>query len=350
MQDPRSADRMTRASNCSAATMLLAAAASASTLFLFTPARIYLGNFREFEFPFHESMLLFLAVSIAVIAVLFTLVALVSRLRTAGRILVSLLAVSAFLMWLQGNILLWQYGVLDGKDIEWDSFLRYGIVDSLVWTALLAFAIFKADLVVRVSRFTSVALIAIQLVSVSVAWVSMPKDQSFRQQQTATDTLHLFSRHVNVIVMVLDTFQSDIFQDIMAENTDLRASFDGFTYFRNSLSGSDGTIVSVPNMLTARNYDNSVPFLDFVKTSFLENSLPKTLREYGFAIDLLPMEKSSVYTDFSGIESTGKETEELERLLRGAGVHRRPVAVPLPAAVPEGKSLRSPGMVPHTVH
>ena len=86
--------------------------------------------------------------------------------------------------------------------------------------------------------------------------------------------------------------------------------FDGFTYFRNALAGSDGTVVSVPNMLTAANYDNSVPYLEFVRSSFLERSLPKTLTEYGFRVDLLPIFNHSVYTDFSGTPPTGKRLRD----------------------------------------
>jgi hypothetical protein len=271
------------------------------TLFLFSPARISIGNYLEFVYPFHESMLFFLAVSLLLIAVLFIALLPVSRHETACRIIVSMLSVSGFLMWFQGNILVWQYGVLDGKDID--------------WTALMAFAIFKADLVFRISRLMSIVLITIQLVSVSLAWIQMPKDQGFKRQETTTETLFLYSDHINVLVLVLDTFQSDIFQDIVRENDDLKASFDGFTYFRNSLAGSAGTIVSIPNMLTAGNYDNSMPYLDFVKTSFLGNSLSKTLKEYGFRIDLLPMMKSTVYGDFSSIPSTGKKARDWNAFL-----------------------------------
>ena len=108
-------------------------------------------------------------------------------------------------------------------------------------------------------------------------------------------------------MLVLDTFQSDIFRDIIQEDPELKSSFDGFTYFRNALTGSDGTSVSIPNMLTASNYDNSIPYLDFVKKSFLDNSLPKSLKEYGFTIDLYPMLKYSVYDDFSGMALSAKK-------------------------------------------
>lgn len=300
-------DHDTIASKKNTLSFLLSVSSFILTLFLFSPARISIGNFMEFSYPFHESMLFFLAVSLVLIMIVLASALLLSRNPKACRLIVSMLAVSAFLMWFQGNIFLWQYGVLNGEDIEWKALIHYGIIDSVFWAAFMAFSILKADFVFRIARLMSLALIAVQLLSVSQAWISMPKEQSFRQQESNADTLFLFSEHVNVIILVLDTFQSDIFQDIIQEDADLKASFSGFTYFRNALAGSDGTSVSVPNMLTAKNYDNSVPYLHFVRNSFLDNSLPKTLKGYGFSLDMYPIFKYSVYTDFSGIPSSRKK-------------------------------------------
>ena len=296
--------------------ILASVVALAATLFLFTPARIYLGNFMEFTSLFPESMRVFLALTIAAIAVLLVVVLLLSLGRAAGRVAVSVLTALAVLAWLQGNILVWDYGVLDGREIDWDALARHGIVDVLVWLGVLSFALLGSRPVYRASRWVCMALVVVQLASVGQLWIAMPKDQGFKQQQSATDTLFKYSDHVNVVVMVIDTFQSDLFPDILRQHPDLEAAFDGFTYFRNALTGSDGTIVSVPVMLTANNYDNSVPYLEYVKASFLGSSLPKTLREYGFAVDLFPLLGYTVYTDFSDLPFGGKKLRDEKAFAR----------------------------------
>jgi hypothetical protein len=286
--------------------ILLSVSSFVLTLFLFTPARIFIGNYMEFSCLFHESMLFFLIVSLGVMLVLFTVAYGISRRETTCRTVVSMLSASAFAMWVQGNLFLWPYGVLNGTEIDWDALLYCGFIDGAFWSIVMTFSIFKSDLVFRFARRMNLVLIVVQILSVSWSWISMPKDQSFKRQESNADTLFLFSEHINVIILVLDTFQSDFFQDIVANNADLKAVFDGFTYFRNALAGSDGTIVSVPNILTAGNYDNTVPYLEFVKNSFLGNSLPKTLKEYSFSVDFDPMLKYTVFTDFSGITPSGK--------------------------------------------
>ncbi|MBN2351617.1 MAG: hypothetical protein JXD23_03535 [Spirochaetales bacterium] len=290
-------------------TRLLAVSFFVLTLFLFAPARLYTGNFMEFTSLFHDSMLFFLVLSLGLIAALFIAVSLFARRARADRTAVAILFSAGFLMWFQGNVLPWQYGLLNGMDIAWGALLPYGIVNTLFWSILIVPAAAKAGLVVRFAGAVSLILIAAQLLPAAYGWAAPPDARDFKAQaQTAdADALYRYSSRVNVAVLVLDTFQTDIFQDIILKDGDLRDSFEGFTYFRNSLTGSDGTIVSVPNMLTGALYDNSAPYLDFVRSSFLGNSLPKTLAEYGFSVELYPIVPYSVYRDFSGVKTTGKK-------------------------------------------
>ena len=293
-------DTGTADSKRSTAPLLLACAAFVLTLFLFTPARIALGNFKEFSTPYQETVLFFLAASVVLVGLLFGALALACRGLAARRVAVSVLLACALLMWVQGGIVPWRYGILDGRDIPWSALARLGAVETAVWVVVAAAAVTWARQVFRASRMAGLLLIVVQLLSAGQLWIATPRDQGFKRQERETDTLFKFSEHVNVIVLVLDTFQSDVFQDIITADADLAARFDGFTYFRNALAGSDGTIVSIPNMLTATSYDNSVPYLQYVKSAFLEHSLPKTLHEYSFRIDAYPIFPYSIWTDFAG--------------------------------------------------
>lgn len=283
------------------AAVLLSAAALVLTVLLFTPARVYLGNYMEFQGLVGENLRVFLVACAALFAALSVAMLLLSIGRRAGTIAVAVVTALAFLAWLQATFLVWDYGVLDGRDIDWAALRRNGVVDVAVWGAAAGIAVVFARRVHRASPWICAALVVAQAVAVAQLWTRTPKDQSFRVQESATDTLHRYSDHVNVVVMVIDTFQSDFFPDILAKHPGLAGAFDGFTYFRNALAGSDGTIVSVPIMLTGSHYDNSVPYLDYVKSSFRGNSLPGTLREYGFAVDLFPLLSYTVCMEYADL-------------------------------------------------
>jgi len=299
-----------------ASSLAVSIAAFVLTVFLFTPARIAIGNFMEFSSPLHETLLVFLALSLGLIVVLFAALLVAAWRPRACRSVGAALSASAFLAWFQATVLLWPYGVLDGRDIPWNAMMRYGFIDGAFWAVVLAAALVRDDLAFRASRLLGLVLVVVQLLSVGLSWMKMPKHQGFRHEPVETDTRYRFSEHVNVIVLILDTFQSDFFQDIVRGDAELAASFDGFTYFRNALTGSDGTIVSVPNILTGTLYDNSRPYLDYVKSAFLDASLPKALKEYGFSVDLDPLFPFSIYSDFSGVAPTGKTLKNREAFAR----------------------------------
>ena len=65
--------------------------------------------------------------------------------------------------------------------------------------------------------------------------------------------------------------------------------------------------MSVPNMLTADNYDNTVPYLEFVKTSFLGQLAAEDPQGVRLPRRPAPMLKYTVYTDFSGVPLGGEE-------------------------------------------
>ena len=102
-------------------------------------------------------------------------------------------------------------------------------------------------------------------------------------------TMFEFSKEQNVIILVLDMFQTDIFQEIIDEDNEYREMFDGFTYYRNAVGGHPTTYPSVTFILTGKHYDNSIPIQKHIKNAFLENSIPHMLKENNYRVDLFPL-------------------------------------------------------------
>lgn len=92
----------------------------------------------------------------------------------------------------------------------------------------------------------------------------------------------------NIILLVLDEYQSDVFYELVTENSSLKKKFRGFTYYPDTISGFPQTQLSIPSILTGEYYDNSVTFNNYLKKSYLGNSLPKVLKDKGYQVDLFP--------------------------------------------------------------
>jgi hypothetical protein len=285
-----------------------------STLFLLGPAHVYYYNYLEFKYTLDELLLtLSVMTCIAAVAVSGPVLLFINKSSSNFRRTVSVLFAISFLLWLQGNVLLWDYGLLDGADIAWSEMHMYGVVDAGIWALLLGVALIRPSLPYRAARMGSVLFIVIQTVSLMIlssgtpepSWVKYTEDKSSKFS---------FSAGKNVVLLVLDTFQTDIFREVVAEDRYYRDLFEGFTYFPDAAGGYPTTIASVPLMMTGRYFDNSVPLQKFIKEAYLSNSVPRVLKERGFHVNL-PL-KRTIYCDEKIASNFIEEKDYLSLKLR----------------------------------
>lgn len=105
----------------------LAATFLSLNIFVFGPATVYTGNPSEFQSSFFDNIYLFIFCAAAFILVISILSLFLKTHRLS--LYNSLIIIIAILLWLQGNILLWDYGVFDGRDIDWSKNNLFGILD-----------------------------------------------------------------------------------------------------------------------------------------------------------------------------------------------------------------------------
>ena len=112
----------------------------ASYIFLFAPFTLYVGNLDEFTTSFPTILSFYLRPAAFVIAVC-GLVGIVLRPSVFRGYLVLLAAIN-IVLWLQGNILVWDYGLLDGRGIDWERSNWRGWLDLGIWVAVVLTAVF----------------------------------------------------------------------------------------------------------------------------------------------------------------------------------------------------------------
>ncbi len=90
----------------------------------------------------------------------------------------------------------------------------------------------------------------------------------------------------NVIHLVLDGFQSDVFGEILAEDrSTLDQSLSGVVFFANHAGAFPTTIASIPAMLTGKVYRNDRPLQRYIHDILKEGSLFTSLRAGGYRVD-----------------------------------------------------------------
>lgn len=259
------------------------------TLFFFSPLRVYLTNIMEFDIQFPGLLMVLLAAALACSLLLAVTISLAARAPGWQARLQAFVFALGLLFWLQGAILAWNYGPLDGRPIRWGEKAALGLLDGAVWLAVLALAFWKTAAFLRFMRRAAWALVLMQAVTGAHHYLNSPPFPNHTKYVYTEGERFDFSSGANTILLLVDCFQSDLFQEVLDEEPSLAQAFAGFTYFRNHLGGFPLTYASVPLLLTASAYDNSQTLQLFLKKAYhAPCSLPLGLKRAGYDVDLFP--------------------------------------------------------------
>jgi len=118
---------------------------SLTTLF-FGPVDLYFNNINEFSNQLFDFWYYVVGITFFI---LFFLLIFLRLFRNYSKQFAVLFFAISFLILLQGNIFVWNYGVLNGKEINWNDYNVYAFLEVVVWLGFLFFVFFKRNFVYR---------------------------------------------------------------------------------------------------------------------------------------------------------------------------------------------------------
>lgn len=259
-----------------------------SNILLFGPFNIYQGNIDEFAVPLTSILKFFLLPAL----ILFFVTSAIGLLlpKKSHQRYISILFILGILIWLQGNILVWKYGLLDGQGIDWSKNVWRGWVDVSLWVVLLFVALAFYKQIYKIAGFASIALLS--LLSVFLIFTSIQKPEIWEVKEKLSLTtvppeeIFEFSSKQNIIHFILDGFQSDIFQEIIAEDIDhYSKSLQGFTFFKENIGSFPTTYMSIPAFLSGKIYRNNIPMRRFLKSVIRGRTITNVMHDLDYEID-----------------------------------------------------------------
>jgi hypothetical protein len=250
-------------------------------LCLFGPFTIFSGNEAEFSAPFRELIRpLLLAGAASALALIAVGLVLPQKLfRAYGALVFGL----ALVLWIQGNFLVADYGPLDGTAIDFALESWRNPYEIALWIGVPVVCVLGTKHVARVAPFASAALVAVQIAALVSASALLPEPA---QWKGPADSMVELSRRQNIIHIVLDAFQSDLFDEILNEDRKaLDESLSGAVFFADHAGAFPTTMVSIPAMLTGTVYRQERPLPRYVREHFDKGSLFTSLRAHGYRVD-----------------------------------------------------------------
>jgi hypothetical protein len=259
-----------------------------SSFFFFIPFAIYSGNITDFNISLSAILHNYTLPSLIILAVICLIGQLLPS--KAHEIFISILFVLGILIWFQGNILVWDYGVIGKGDIDWTIKSWRGWLDAIIWIILLIVSVTQYSKIYKTAALISWLFITLQIISVIVISYQNPKIWSQKKQKInypPPKAIFELSKKQNVFHFILDEFQSTIFKEIIDKNKKhYYEAFNGFTFFEETTSAFPTTVMSVPSFLTGNVYKNDVPIKSFIDASYKGTSILNVVSNNGYDVDI----------------------------------------------------------------
>lgn len=259
-------------------------------VFVVLPGTLYVGNAQEFMTA-PVSLALQLLVPAMLLLVTALLALRLGKRRDYSRF-TSVTSALTLLAWIQAYLLVWDYGPLDGSPIDWGTATWRRWVDLPLWIAGLAAALgFHRRLATPLAT-AALAAVALQGGVLALDAFEQRKALALKQVQRAAandlEAMARFSPDRNVLHIVLDSFQADVFKDIIEGPAGLyvKPALNGFTFFEENLGTFPATYLALPALLSGQVYRNQVPQAEFMESVYAGKSILNAARGAGFEIDL----------------------------------------------------------------
>lgn len=242
-----------------ARTVLAQVGLSAVMLLLYFPGELFVGNMEEFPCSFWEffGVLLMGALGCVVTALIVCLLFLPKGVVRFLNFLLFGLLVTGYLqaLFLNGRL-----EIMDGGGQAWGLARQTGNI--VIWIVLVSIVVtagYRKRELERVYRTICIYIGLIQMVS--LGYLVITADLTGRNQNaelTNQGALELSAKD-NVVVFVLDRFESGILEEIMETDGAFLEPLSDFTFYDNATSQFSMTRSSIPHMLTGVPWNGEVP-------------------------------------------------------------------------------------------
>ena len=259
------------------ANLQLAGVTSASMVVLPCSA-MFVSNSEELYLPLYDFLVFVVLVGVGFCLLIFSALSLTAR--TLHFVVVTFFFFLMIAAPVQYYLLSESLVILDGEnpvnfgglEITAD-LVVYALIGGVVW--VLRNGIYKNFMML------GRALCLFQIINLGVLlYFHFETIDAPLREQTDVTEMSRFSKNQNVLHIVLDGFQSNLFQEMIENDGHLASKLEGFVYFPDALTVSEVTQLSFAAFLTGRTYKNSEPMKTYLFNSRLARMGTSTPEKY----------------------------------------------------------------------
>ncbi|MBQ9827074.1 MAG: sulfatase-like hydrolase/transferase [Lachnospiraceae bacterium] len=260
------------------------------TFFIFGPLSLYLTNVKEFWFGLSDVLR-----AVCICSAIALLILIVIAFLLPGKVnewFICLLFGGTLALYIQGNFVNTDYGTLDGTAIDWSQYRGTAVWNTIMWIVCLAAPFVLRFFVKRswkkILTWAALGLILVQVITLVTLFIMAMNDPNSKKNVTlSTKDEFTLSEEGNVVVFIVDTYDSRYFNSFIENNRDfVNETLEDFTYFSDTTCGAARTVVGVPYILTEQAYTTEGSFPAYIKGAYEKTDLYDALTDNGYDIGL----------------------------------------------------------------
>ncbi len=263
------------------------------------PIGIYLSNIDEFWFSLQQMLPVLLVTFFVSAAVIVGVLSLFP-----GKIFIPTLAIFfgiGVALYAEGNYLVHDYGLLDGNEIIWNDFSQWAATDTIIWLAIifaaLLIALLSISLADKIIKYGSIFITVVQAVALAITIVTTPGVAGKTDYLLTTKNMSTVSSGDNIIIFLLDAFDSSFMTDFLEENPAYKDSLEGFTYYPNTSTYGTYTRIAVPYILSGVVDRTEVSRGNYLKLAYQYAPLYQALDDHNYDAGVYTETDFVSYTD-----------------------------------------------------
>lgn len=261
------------------------------TFGIYAPFELYLTNADEFWFDLSAFAFLSIGVSVITVGILF-LPALFLKDRKLNNYIAVIIG-CGLAVYIQGNFLNVNVGVLNGANINWMQYKGNFIFNLAIWILLIVLPVIavniKSDLTKNISVKVAALLTMMQIVSLGVILINagvQTKDvPNTDNRYISSKNLFNLSEDENVVVFLCDMFDEKYFKQLLQSHSELEEDLSGFTQFANSTGSYSVTSYSIGALFTGKHLYNDRPFAETLNEAYADVEMFQRMDENGYRLD-----------------------------------------------------------------
>ncbi len=257
--------------------------------FFYAPCMLYFPNAEEFVFTFYDIWWILLLCFLTAAMIFYAVGRVFPKIGPAW---CGLLFAFGIMVYLQGSFLSEDMGRFNGLAYDWQGNIGRIVLDGVIWIAAAAICIYAASAhrksVLKIFSGLGFAVLVFLAVTTGVLMLSSKKEYLQKNDNFVTDREELtVSTDRNVILLVLDMFDSSYMETILEEDPGIAARMDGFTFFSNATSNFGATNYSLGSFLSGSLMLNQKPvYSETLNANYESDVFFPRLLENGYSVGI----------------------------------------------------------------